>query len=68
MERVVRILRVNEKQCPRCGRGKMSGYLYPDCANAPEGMTWAEAHRVFCANFDDDICADCYAERRRLRL
>jgi hypothetical protein len=61
----VRIIRVNEKQCPRCGRGERSGYQYPDCANPPDGMTREEAHWLFCRNFGDEICADCYAERRR---
>jgi hypothetical protein len=43
-----------------------SGYQYPACPEvARHGMTQAEAHRVFCMNFADDICADCYAERRR---
>lgn len=59
----MKILRVNEKVCPRCGRGCRSGYPYPDCVNPPEGMTTREAHRVFCTHFADDICAECYRER-----
>ena len=61
----MKVLRVNEQTCPRCGRGMQSGYPYPDCPEtARHGMTRAEAHNVFCINFADDICAECYRERR----
>lgn len=64
----MRVLRVNEKQCPRCGRGVDSGYQYPDCHDTrAHGMTQDEAHGVFCSDFADDICAECYRERRIAR-
>ena len=61
----MRVLRVNEPRCPRCGHGLRSGYPYPSCSRPPEGMEWEEAHRVFCTNFAPDVCTRCVPEMRR---
>lgn len=64
----MRVLRVNEPQCPRCGRGRRSGFRYPSCAHPPEGMTHIEAHRIFCTHLTDDVCEKCSRDMRRLDI
>jgi hypothetical protein len=47
-----------ERICPRCGRGMVSGWQFPGCANYGPDLR-DNAHALFCTHFADRVCDPC---------
>lgn len=56
------VTRINEARCPRCGRGELSGYVYPACWVYVQqaNVSWGRAHRLLCRGpWADYLCDEC---------
>jgi hypothetical protein len=52
-----RVTRINERRCPRCGKGELSGYVYPSCGEASAAPT---PHDLLCHGpWTEELCSSC---------
>jgi hypothetical protein len=55
----MRVIQINERRCPCCGRGEVSGFIYPSCAE----VDMPDAHQILCnGRWTPNLCAKCQEE------